>query len=102
MKTWQPTGYLYRLELIHDQVVYVLPTVNSKKLGRKTEGRFHPLGTPKRIFTADGIRMKTRIDFARMLSLVLAMVGATLAMAQQAPTGSGVPLHRPQGSCDTY
>jgi non-reducing end alpha-L-arabinofuranosidase len=46
--------------------------------------------------------MKTRIDFALMLSLVLTMVGATLGMAQQAPTGGGVPPHRPQGSCDIY
>ena len=37
--------------------------------------------------------MKTRIDCALMLSLVLAAVGATLTMAQQAPTGSGVPPH---------
>ena len=46
--------------------------------------------------------MKTRIDCALMLLLVLTAVGATLAMAQQAPTGSGVPPHRPQGSCDIY
>src|SRR5271165_3844567 len=46
--------------------------------------------------------MKTRIDCALMLSLVLMAVGATLTMAQQAPTGSGVPPHRPQGSCDIY
>ena len=46
--------------------------------------------------------MKTRIDFALMLSLVLTVVGATLTMAQQAPTGSGVPPHRPQGPCDIY
>ena len=46
--------------------------------------------------------MKTRIDCALRLSLVLAAVGATLTMAQQAPTGSGVPPHRPQGSCDIY
>src|ERR1700733_14527829 len=46
--------------------------------------------------------MKTRIDCALRLSLVLAAVGATLAIAQQAPTGGGVPPHRPQGSCDIY
>ena len=46
--------------------------------------------------------MKTRIDCALMLSLVLTAVGATLTMAQQAPTGSGVPPHRPQGPCDIY
>ena len=46
--------------------------------------------------------MKTRIDCALMLSLVLTAVGATLTMAQQTPTGSGVPPHRPQGSCDIY
>ncbi len=46
--------------------------------------------------------MKTRIDFALMLSLVLAVGGATLTMAQQAPTAGGFPPHRPQGSCDIY
>jgi non-reducing end alpha-L-arabinofuranosidase len=46
--------------------------------------------------------MKTRIDCALMLSLVLTAVGATLTMAQQPPTGNGVPPHRPQGSCDIY
>jgi hypothetical protein len=46
--------------------------------------------------------MKTRIDCAAMLPLVLTAVGATLTMAQQAPTGSGVPPSRPQGSCDIY
>ncbi|HET6217758.1 MAG TPA: arabinofuranosidase catalytic domain-containing protein [Acidobacteriaceae bacterium] len=46
--------------------------------------------------------MKTRIDFALMLSLVLTVVGATLTMAQQAPTAGGVPPHRPQGPCDIY
>jgi non-reducing end alpha-L-arabinofuranosidase len=46
--------------------------------------------------------MKTRIDFGIMLSLVLTVVGATLTMAQQAPRGSGVPPHRPQGPCDIY
>ena len=46
--------------------------------------------------------MKTRIDFALVLSLVLPVGGATLTMAQQAPTGPGVAPHRPQGSCDIY
>jgi non-reducing end alpha-L-arabinofuranosidase len=46
--------------------------------------------------------MKTRIDCALKLSLVLTAVGGTLMMAQQAPTGSGVPAQRPQGSCDIY
>jgi len=46
--------------------------------------------------------MKTRIDFALMLSLVLTVVGATLTMAQQAPTRPVVPPHRPQGPCDIY
>ena len=46
--------------------------------------------------------MKTRIDCALKLSLVLAAVGAILTMAKQAPTGGGVPPHRPQGSCDIY
>ncbi len=46
--------------------------------------------------------MKTTIDFALMLSLVLTVAGATLTMAQQAPTAGGVPPHRPQGPCDIY
>jgi hypothetical protein len=46
--------------------------------------------------------MKTRIDFALMLSLLLTAVGAPVTMAQQAPMGSGVAPHRPQGSCDIY
>src|ERR1700685_2349622 len=46
--------------------------------------------------------MKTRIDCAVMLPLVLTAIGATLTMAQQAPRGSGVPPPRPQGSCDIY
>ncbi|MGC2403600.1 MAG: arabinofuranosidase catalytic domain-containing protein [Acidobacteriaceae bacterium] len=46
--------------------------------------------------------MKTRIELALMLSLVLTVVGATLTMAQQAPAGPGVPARRPQGSCDIY
>jgi non-reducing end alpha-L-arabinofuranosidase len=46
--------------------------------------------------------MKTRIDLALMLSLLLTVVGATLTMAQQVPTGRVVPPHRPQGPCDIY
>jgi hypothetical protein len=46
--------------------------------------------------------MKTKIDFAFMLSLVLTAVGATLTMAQQAPTRRVAPPHRPQGPCDIY
>ena len=46
--------------------------------------------------------MKTRIDFVFRLSLVLTVVGATLTMAQQSPTGDAVPPHRPQGPCDIY
>jgi non-reducing end alpha-L-arabinofuranosidase len=46
--------------------------------------------------------MKTRIASALMLSFVLTVVGATLTMAQQAPTGGGVPPQRPQGPCDIY
>jgi non-reducing end alpha-L-arabinofuranosidase len=40
--------------------------------------------------------MKTRIGFALMLSVVFAVVGATLTMAQQARP------QRPQGPCDIY
>src|SRR6201993_4908537 len=46
--------------------------------------------------------MKTRIDFALLLSLALTVFGATLTMAQQAPTERGVPPARPQGTCDIY
>jgi len=46
--------------------------------------------------------MKTRIDFSLMLSLALTVFGATLAMAQQAPTGRDVSPHRSQGPCDIY
>ena len=46
--------------------------------------------------------MKTRIDFALRLALVLTVIGATLTMAQQPPGGGAVPPHRPQGSCDIY
>jgi alpha-L-arabinofuranosidase B-like protein/lamin tail-like protein len=43
-----------------------------------------------------------RIDFARMLSLLLTVAGATVTMAQQAPTAGVVPPPRPQGPCDIY
>jgi hypothetical protein len=46
--------------------------------------------------------MKMRIDIAHLLPLVLTLVGSTLTMAQQAPTGPGVPPARPQGTCDIY
>jgi non-reducing end alpha-L-arabinofuranosidase len=46
--------------------------------------------------------MKTRIDFVFKLALLLTVIGATLTMAQQSPTGDAVPPHRPQGSCDIY
>jgi non-reducing end alpha-L-arabinofuranosidase len=41
-------------------------------------------------------------NVGRLLSLVLTVVGATLTMAQQAPTRRVVPPHRPQGPCDIY
>ncbi|MGA2729690.1 MAG: arabinofuranosidase catalytic domain-containing protein [Terracidiphilus sp.] len=46
--------------------------------------------------------MKTRIDLALMLSVVITLVGASLTMAQQAGTGAGVAPPRPQGPCDIY
>jgi hypothetical protein len=46
--------------------------------------------------------MKMRINVAHLLPLVLALVGSTLTMAQQAPSGPGVPPARPQGTCDIY
>ena len=39
-----PADRLEQMEPIEDQVVYVFPTQNSKKLGRKTERRFRPFG----------------------------------------------------------
>ena len=45
--------------------------------------------------------MKTKIGCALLLSLVLAAVGASLTMAQQASTGNAVP-QRPEGPCDLY
>ncbi len=44
--------------------------------------------------------MKTRINFALMLSLVLMLVSVPLTMAQ--PAGSVVSPHRLQGPCDIY
>ena len=61
-----------------------------------------PSECPTRFFRADRTRMKTKINCALMLSLVLTIVGATLTMAQQAPGGSGVPPLRSQGPCDIY
>ena len=55
-----------------------------------------------KFFAVDRIRMKTRIDFALILSLALTVVGGTFLTAQQAPTERGVPPHRPQGPCDIY
>jgi len=46
--------------------------------------------------------MKMKIDVAHWLPLVLALVVSTLTMAQQAPTGPGVPPARSQGTCDIY
>ena len=46
--------------------------------------------------------MKTRINFALVLSLALAVVGATVTMAQQTGMGPGAAPARPQGSCDIY
>ena len=48
------------------------------------------------------IRMKTRIDFALRLALVLLVVGSTSTMAQQSPTRDAVPPQRLQGPCDIY
>jgi hypothetical protein len=41
------------MEPIQDQVVYVFPAQNWKKLGRKTEGRIRLFGMPKGILHAD-------------------------------------------------
>ncbi|MGA8669261.1 MAG: arabinofuranosidase catalytic domain-containing protein [Terracidiphilus sp.] len=46
--------------------------------------------------------MKTRIDLALMLSVVITLVSASLTMAQPAGTGAGVAPPRPQGPCDIY
>ncbi|QHS50453.1 arabinofuranosidase catalytic domain-containing protein [Edaphobacter sp. 12200R-103] len=46
--------------------------------------------------------MKTRFDFAFMLSLTLMVMGGTVTMAQQAAAGRTVSPQRPQGSCDIY
>ncbi len=46
--------------------------------------------------------MKTRIDRAPMLALVLTLIGATWTMTAQAGAGPGVPASRPKGPCDIY
>jgi hypothetical protein len=46
--------------------------------------------------------MKTRIDLARTLLVVVTLAGGALTMAQQAPPGSGALSARPQGPCDIY
>ena len=46
--------------------------------------------------------MKTRIDVVLRIALMLAVVGTTLTMAQQSPTGDTAPPHRLQGPCDIY
>src|ERR1700733_14055017 len=79
------------------------PDRESEEIGPLNRGKIpSPSGCPTKFLTADRTRMKTRIDFVLMLSLVLTVVGATLTMAQQAPTGRIVPPHRPQGPCDIY
>jgi len=96
-----PRG-LERMERLQYQVVYVFSTDNWKKMAHRTEGSVRFFGMLRDFLIADGIMMKTRIDFALMLSLGLVGVGATLTMAQQAPTGRGVPPHRLKGPCDIY
>ena len=46
--------------------------------------------------------MKPRMDLALMLSVVVALVGATSTMAQQGGKGTTVPPARPGGPCDIY
>ncbi len=46
--------------------------------------------------------MKTRKNFARMLAMALAVIGATLTMAQNAGSASNAAPTRPQGPCDIY
>jgi hypothetical protein len=46
--------------------------------------------------------IKTRANFVLMLALALTLIGAALTMAQQAGSGSKVPLPRPKGPCDIY
>lgn len=46
--------------------------------------------------------MKTRFDFVLRLALVLTVVGVTLTIAQQSPTGAVVSSRRLQGPCDIY
>ncbi len=46
--------------------------------------------------------MKSRIQFALMLALPVALTGAALTMAQPGGAGSRVPPPRPKGPCDIY
>ena len=46
--------------------------------------------------------MKTRIDPVLMLALAIALIGATLTLAQQAGAGHNVAPPRPKGPCDIY
>jgi hypothetical protein len=46
--------------------------------------------------------MKTRINLARMFTLALSVMGATLTMTQQAEAAPHVPPPRPKGPCDIY
>jgi hypothetical protein len=88
--------------MFQGQVVYVFPAENSEKLGGKPRRDSLSSACPEEFFTADWTRMKPRIDFALMFSLVLTVAGATLTMAQQASTGRVGPPPRPQGPCDIY
>jgi hypothetical protein len=71
-------------------------------MASKTGAGFSCLGIAKAIWRVDSIKMKTRIVPARMLSLVLALAWAALAMAQPARNGPSGPPARPQGPCDIY
>jgi len=46
--------------------------------------------------------MKTRLDMALMLAWTFALIGGSLAMAQQAAGGSNGAPPRPKGPCDIY
>src|ERR1700737_250907 len=46
--------------------------------------------------------MKTRINLALVLALLLTLIGATLTMAAQSGTGRTSAPQRPQGPCDIY
>jgi hypothetical protein len=48
------------------------------------------------------MKMKMRTNLALMLSLPLALIGATLTMAAQAGAGTSAAPSRPQGPCDIY